>query len=297
MKNMHDYVKEKYFHMKIGRMGHKKTIIEILQQYSVAHSKIHQLLSYNCCYRNGDLIQKDTLFCINDYLSIDMSLFEKMDYLPEVNELEILYEDDYILVVNKPAGIIVYPDQFDKTGTLVNLVAGYYQKNHLDLTIRHCHRLDKDTTGCLIFAKDFITHSAMTSLFESHQIEKIYWAKVEGTISHASRIDFPIGKDRHINGKMVVTKVGKKATTLYKPLSTTRQTTLLEVKITTGRTHQIRLHLSTIGHPIIGDKLYGSKLDSPLLLHCKSLQWIHPITQNKLTIEAPLPKSFQNNKK
>lgn len=294
---MYNYVKDKYFHMKIDSVGHKKTISEILQQYNVAHSKIHQLLFHNCCYRNGEVIKQDTLFFINDYLSIDMSLFEKMDYLPQTGQLSILYEDDYLLVVNKPAGMIVYPDQFDKKDTVVNLVAQYYQDHQLDLSIRHCHRLDKDTTGCLIFAKDLITQSAMAKLFETHQIEKTYWAKVEGSIQKAGRIDLPIGKDRHRSGKMVISKTGKRATTFYKPLSNTRQSTLAEIKITTGRTHQIRLHMATIGHPIIGDTLYGSTLDSPLLLHCKSLQWIHPITRDKVVIEAPLPVSFQKYKK
>lgn len=294
---MYNYVKEKYFHMKIGRMNHKKTIKEILHQYNVAQNKIHQLLFHHCCYRNGEIIQPNTLFFINDYLTIDISLFEKMDYLPEDGQLSILYEDDYLFVVNKPSGMIVYPDQSDKIGTLVNLIAKYYQENQLDLTIRHCHRLDKDTTGCLIFAKDLITQSAMAQLFETHQIKKIYWAKVEGKISKAGRIDLPIGRDRHNNGKMVISQTGKKATTFYKPLSSTAQSTLVEIQIATGRTHQIRLHMATIGHPIIGDTLYGSTLNSPLLLHCKSLQWIHPITQDKLVIEAPLPPTFQKYKK
>lgn len=102
-----------------------------------------------------------------------------------------------------------------------------------------------------------------------------------------------MAKDRHNNGKMVVSSTGQKATTFYKPLGRTSQSTLVEVQIATGRTHQIRLHMATIGHPIIGDILYGSTIESPLLLHCKSLEWIHPITQNKLVIESPLPQSFQ----
>ena len=290
---MYHYVKEKYFHMEIGPMGHKKTIKEILQQYHVAQRKIHQLLLHHCCYRNGEEVEPDTLFLIHDYLSIDISLYEKMDYLPEKGPLTVLYEDDYLLVINKPAGRIIYPDQPNKTGTIVNLVAQYYREQQLDLTLRHCHRLDRDTTGCLIFAKDLITQSAMTHLFETHQIKKIYWAKVEGKITKPGRIDLPMAKDRHNNGKMVVSSTGQKATTFYKPLGRTSQSTLVEVQIATGRTHQIRLHMATIGHPIIGDILYVSTIESPLLLHCKSLEWIHPITQNKLVIESPLPQSFQ----
>ncbi|MCM1259366.1 MAG: RluA family pseudouridine synthase [Staphylococcus sp.] len=283
--------------MKIGPLGHKKTIKEILHQYNVAQCKIHQLLLHHCCYRNGEAIEPDTLFFINDYLSIDISLFEQMNYLPEDGQLPILYEDDYLLVVNKPARMIIYPDQPNKMGTVVNLVAQYYQDNQLDLTIRHCHRLDKDTTGCLIFAKDLITQSAMAHLFETHQVKKTYWTKVEGKITQAGRIELPIGKNRHSSGKMVVSPTGKKAITYYKPLSSTKQSTLVEIQIETGRTHQIRLHMATIGHPIIGDMLYGSTMDAPLLLHCKSLQWQHPITHERLVIDAPLPSTFQKYKK
>ena len=282
-----------YFHAKITKTMHKKTIVEVLQTYGVATSKIKYLMDHQCCYVNGEQLDANQPLKINDYISIDIGYFETLQYPPDPYPLDILYEDDYMLIINKPSGYIVYPETHFGHSTIANFVANYYLKEGLNLSIRHCHRLDKDTTGCLIFAKDMITHSAMGKYFENHQIEKTYWAYVEGRIEEKGTIHFPIGKDRHINGKMVVFSKGKKSTTWYKPLSIQKDRTLIEVKIDTGRTHQIRVHLSTIGHPLVGDRLYGAKTNQKILLHCKTMSFLHPITFQKLYIDAPIPDDFR----
>ena len=133
----------------------------------------------------------------------------------------------------------------------------------------------------------------MEHLFLKYEIKKTYWALVEGVVKEPGKITYSIGKDRHTSGKMVITQNGKKALTTYKPLSNKKNTSLLEVMIDTGRTHQIRLHLSTIGHPIVGDSLYGATTSSKVQLHCKSVSFLHPITKNKVYIEANLPNDFK----
>lgn len=290
---MTNSLNERYFNAKIGKNMHKKTLIQYFEYYGVANNKIKYFFNNQCCYVNGELYQDNQLLKINDYLTIDISNFEKLDYLADDVNLKIIYEDEYLLVINKPTGHIIYPENNLGHGTIVNMVANFYQKNDLNITVRHCHRLDKDTSGCLVFAKDVITHSAMCKLFENHQIEKTYWAYVEGIVEKPGIINYAIGKDRHINGKMVVYAGGKKAKTTYKPLSNKNNRTLVEVKIDTGRTHQIRVHMATIGHPLVGDVLYGAKSTGRVMLHCKTLSFIHPITGEKLYIESPISDDFK----
>lgn len=284
---------ETYFHMKIHKKMHQKNLATILSELGLAKSKINYLLQNRCCFVNGNLYQTLTPLKINDYVMIDISNYERVDYIPEEKELEVIYEDEYLLVVNKPSGYIIYPETKDGKHTLANFVAAYYVKHGIKATIRHCHRLDQGTTGCLIFAKDVITHSAMSGLFETRRVKKTYFALVEGVVKEKGAIDFPIGKDRHINGKMIVYAKGKKALTTYKPLSVKKNRSLLEVSIDTGRTHQIRVHLATIGHPLVGDTLYGASTPSPMMLHCKTITFTHPITQEKIYLDAKLPVDFK----
>ncbi len=284
---------ETYFHMKIHKKMHQKDLATILSELGLAKSKINYLLQNRCCFVNGNLYQTLSPLKINDYVMIDISNYERVDYIPEEKELEVIYEDEYLLVINKPSGYIIYPENKDGKHTIANFVAAYYVKHGIKATIRHCHRLDQGTTGCLIFAKDVITHSAMSGLFETRQVKKTYFALVEGVVKEKGTIDFPIGKDRHINGKMIVYAKGKKALTTYKPLSVKKNRSLLEVSIDTGRTHQIRVHLATIGHPLVGDTLYGASTPSPMMLHCKTITFIHPITQEKIYLDAKLPVDFK----
>lgn len=291
---MSKYKLEPYFNMKINKYYHNFTLEKFLNDFHLSNKKIKYLIDQGNCYVNGELANSKTILRTNDYLSIDISNYEHLDYLPEEVEIDILYEDDYLLIINKPSGYIIYPDKHTDKGTIANFIANYYEKNNLDLTIRHCHRLDFDTSGCLIFAKDVITHSAMCYLFENKLVDKTYWALVEGVITKEGKINFPIGKDRHINGKMIVSNTGKSALTLYKPLTIFKNKTLVQTKITTGRTHQIRVHLATIGHPIINDKLYGANTNGLVMLHCKSISFFHPVFKKNLYVEAKLPIEFKN---
>lgn len=289
---MNNYNNEKYFMMRVRGDLHYKTLKDFFTIFNVAKAKMNYLIQNNCCYVNGEVSNYETILKQNDYLMIDISNFEKLDYIPEEKELSILYEDEYLLIINKPSGFIIYPDVKTKTQTIANFVANYYQKNNIDVTIRHCHRLDNQTTGCLVYAKDLITQSAIEKMFADHTIEKTYLAIVEGMFHGKGKINSSIGKDRHVNGKMVTHINGQKALTLYEVIDSTQKASLVKLNLKTGRTHQIRVHMSSILHPLYGDKLYGAVTDGDIMLHCYSLSFNHPILGKKINIKAPLSYNF-----
>ncbi len=289
---MNNYIDEKYFYMRVRGNLHYKKLIDFFKEFNVAKAKMNYLVTNNCCFVNGEVATLDTIIKQNDYLMIEISNYEKLDFIPEEKKLDILYEDDYLLVINKPSGYIIYPDDKSKKNTIANFVANYYKQNNLDISVRHCHRLDNNTTGCLVYAKDIITQSIVDNMFQKHQIEKNYLAIVEGMMHGKGKINALIAKDRHISGKMIVHPKGMNALTYYEVLSTSQTSSLVKLNIKTGRTHQIRVHMSSLLHPLYGDKLYGSINDSSIMLHCYTLEFTHPILGKKLNIKAPIPYEF-----
>jgi RluA family pseudouridine synthase len=222
----------------------------------------------------------------------------------------VLLEDDAIIVINKPAGLLVLPDRFDRA--LPNLYE--LLKNTLG-TIFVVHRIDKDTSGLVLFAKTAEAHAELNIAFEKRQVEKIYHAIVVGSSqTDTGHIDLPIVENEHGIRKMKIDRIkGKETRTDYKVLERFDGYMLIEARPRTGRTHQIRIHLSTIGLPILGDPLYGDGRgfflsaikrnyqtkgeEQPLLgrtaLHAFNLSFIHPITNKKISIETPLPKDME----
>lgn len=220
--------------------------------------------------------------------------------------LDIIYEDKDILVVNKPKGLVVHPANGNWEGTLVNGIMAYCKDSLSgiggELRPGIVHRLDKDTSGLLIVAKNDNAHIKISKQIKDRKVKKTYIALVRGIISeNEATINMPIGRSTKDRKKMAVTKNGKEAITHYKVLEryTTQKGsyTLLEVKIETGRTHQIRVHLSEIGHPVVGDMTYSNGKNEfgieGQLLHAKKLEFIHPVTGEKLSLEAPLPDYFE----
>lgn len=199
---------------------------------------------------------------------IEINLEEDVNYKPMEGMLDIIYEDDNLLVVNKPRGIIIH----DETNSLANIVANYYIKNNIKSEIRFPSRLDKDTTGVVIFAKNMIMASYLDYLFASDLVDKEYIALCHNKFSELSgKITYSISTDRHNNNKMVTTINGKKCKTLYKVLYN-GNISYVSLRIKTGRTHQIRVHLSKIGHSILGDKIYGDGIGN-LMLHCRKIEF------------------------
>ena len=176
---------------------------------------------------------------------------------------------------------------------MANYIAYYYTKTNQDKTIRHVHRLDTETSGCLVYAKDVLTHSYLSNLFENSKVKKEYTTICYGIIEKSGKIDTPIGRNRH-NNLMITTKNGANALTLYKPIKHINGNTLLNVEIKTGRTHQIRVHLSSIKHPIIGDKMYGKPDDvKRVMLHCSHIGFVHPVYKYWVDFYADIPEDLE----
>ena len=219
---------------------------------------------------------------------------------PEDIPVEILYEDDAILVVDKPAGLAVHPGAGHPAGTLVNALIylrpalkGIGSSERPGIV----HRLDLDTSGVMVIAKNLASHAHISEQFAQRSVNKIYLALVKGRLTQTEAIiDAPIGRDPSNRQKMNVVDGGKSAKTRYKVLRSIGDHQLLEVKLLTGRTHQIRVHLASIGHSIIGDSLYGkkSKTIDRQFLHSHLLELVHPSTERSMAFKSPLPLDLKD---
>ena len=237
------------------------------------------------------------------------SLIIELD-IPEAKEtgvkaedipLDIVYEDEDIIVVNKPKGMVVHPANGNPDGTLVNAIMAHCKGSLSGIggEIRPgiVHRLDKDTSGLLIVAKNDRAHINMSEQIKNREVKKIYIALVRGVVpENEATINMPIGRSTKDRKKMAVRKDGKEAITHFKVLKRYANYTLLEVKIDTGRTHQIRVHMAEIGHPVVGDMVYSNGKNEfgvqGQMLHAKSLDFKHPITGKQMHLEAEVPEGF-----
>lgn len=232
-------------------------------------------------------------------------------HIPEAKEinlkaqdipLDVVYEDDDIIVVNKPKGMVVHPANGNPDGTLVNAVMSLCKGSLSGIggEIRPgiVHRLDKDTSGLIIIAKNDVAHINLSKQIKDRRVKKIYIALVKGNVSeNEATINMPIGRSNKDRKKMAVRKDGKEAITHFKVLKRYGKYTLLELKIDTGRTHQIRVHMAEIGHPVVGDMIYSNGKNEfgieGQMLHAKSLDFQHPVTGKQIHLEAELPKYFE----
>ncbi len=266
-------------------------VIDFLSSFYLGKDKINYFKNT----KNSILINSK-VSSINDPLNtgdkLELVTDETLDTKILKKKINIIYEDDYYLIINKPSNILVHSDgNLNCDNTLVNAVSYYYQNKGYDFPVRYCHRLDKDTTGLMIFVKDPLTESYIKALIEERTLHRSYLALAEGIIKGDIEINKPIGRNRHINGKYMVSKTGKEAITLVKSLKTFKKYSLISVTLKTGRTHQIRVHLSSIGHPLLGDTLYGgaSNLIKRQALHSHSVTFNDPHTNKEMKFEASLP--------
>jgi 23S rRNA pseudouridine1911/1915/1917 synthase len=218
---------------------------------------------------------------------------------PEDLPVDILYEDAAVIAVNKPAGLVVHAGAGQRDGTLVNrLVHRFQALSQLGGEMRPgiVHRLDKDTSGVLLVARTDAAHRALAAQFAGRTVEKIYVALVHGQVrADSGRITKPIARDPVRRTRMTARLAsGREALTDYRVLRRFDKFTLLEVRIGTGRTHQIRVHLASIGHPVVGDGTYGAKNDLPrLMLHARRIGFVSPATGERVSVEAPLPPELE----
>ena len=263
----------------------------------LSRSKIQKLIKDNKVKVNGKIINNSYKVFIDDEIVIDDSLDYSINILPEDIPLDIVYEDDDLLIINKKSGMVVHPAPGHYTGTLVNALL-YKYKNLAGDKFRPgiVHRLDKDTSGLMIVAKTSEMLEKISLMISKKEVERKYLAIVDGLIKHdTGEIDAPIGRDRNDRQKMAVTDVNsKEAITHFKVLERFNNNTLIECILDTGRTHQIRVHLSYIGYPVNNDPLYGRGKCSDFgqMLHSYSIKFIHPRTGKEIKYEVEPPKEF-----
>lgn len=214
-------------------------------------------------------------------------------------DLDIVYEDEYLMVINKPSGLVVHPGSGNKDNTLVNGLM-YYTKNLSDIGDSDrpgiVHRLDKDTSGLMLVAKENKTHEILAEEFKKHNIHREYIALVDGVIEVSrGTIDAPIKRSKENYQKMTVASGGKKAITNFEVIKRYKNNTLIRLVLETGRTHQIRVHMAYIGYPIHNDPVYNKKVSTSFgqFLHSEYLKFIHPITKKELEFRCSLPDEFQ----
>lgn len=269
----------------------------------LSRSGAQKLLEDGRVMRNGLPVKKNEKLNTGDVLEVDLPEVQPVDILPEDIPLDIVYEDEDVLVVNKPKGLVVHPAAGHWSGTLVNGLM-YHRKDSLsgingELRPGIVHRIDMDTSGLLIVAKNDFAHQSLAKQLEDHTLSRTYVCIVRGGMKQDSgTIDAPIGRHPTDRKKMAVTeKNSKNAVTHWQVLERYQGYTLLQCKLETGRTHQIRVHLSCQNHPILGDTVYGSKKpelgQSSQCLHAKELTFLHPRTNEPVTVTCPLPEYFE----
>ena len=249
---------------------------------------------------NKKVVKSNYKLKINDEIVVFIKEPELTDIEPQDIPLDILYEDSDIIVINKKSGMVVHPAVGNYKDTLVNALLFHCKDlSGINGKIRAgiVHRIDKDTSGLLVACKNDLSHKNLSQQFMDHQVNKIYYCLVNGVIPHnVGLIDAPIGRDPQSRQQMAVVENGKEARTHFKVLERFEKNTLVEVKLETGRTHQIRVHMKYIGYPLVGDPIYGVRKvvgDNGQFLHAKKLEFYHPRTNEFLSFETPLPEDFE----
>ena len=275
-----------------------KLLTDILD-YS--RSKVQAMLKDSAILVNNNAVKANYKVKTNDLITIEDMVEKEIELEPEDIDINIIYEDDYLLVVNKDYQLVVHPGAGNTTGTLVNALL-YHVKDFKAIKgeIRPgiVHRIDKETSGLLVVAK---TDSALADLSEQMKnktVTRKYIALVEGVIPHnLGKINAPIGRDPKNRQKMAVTEKGKTSLTNFKVIKRYPKHTLIECNLETGRTHQIRVHLEYIGYPLVGDPKYGrrkTETEYGQFLHAKTLGFVHPNTKEYIEFDSELPQYFKD---
>ena len=266
----------------------------------ITRSAAAKLIEEGGCLVNGSTAQKNYKLKAGDRVSVEIAEPKEVDILPENIPLDIVYEDEHLLVVNKPKGMVVHPAPGHYSGTLVNALM-YHCKDSLsgingEIRPGIVHRIDKDTSGLLIVAKSDAAHNGLAAQIKEHSFTREYEAVVCGSIKEDGTVNAPIGRHKTDRKKMcVTTENSREAVTHYFVLNNYGNFTHLRLRLETGRTHQIRVHMAYIGHSVAGDEVYGNGKPKWLCgqcLHARKIGFIHPITGQYLEFSSPFPEYF-----
>lgn len=273
----------------------------LIEKLNLSRSKIQSMIKEQKILVNNKPIKNSYLLKNGDVISAEEYIEEEMKATPEKMDLDIVYEDDDIIVVNKENGVVVHPAVGNKSGTLVNGLLYHSKLSDINGEFRPgiVHRIDAYTTGLLVVAKNNEAHLSLAKQLEEKTTTRKYIALVHGIINtDTGTIDAPIGRDLSDRKKMAVTDINaKNAVTHFKVIERYKDTTLIELKLETGRTHQIRVHMAYIGYPVVNDPVYGKRklIDSTgQCLHAATLGFMHPRTNQYMEFTCPLPECFNN---
>ena len=274
----------------------------VSSKWDITRSRAQSLIKEGCVWVNERASKPSYKVQAGEAITIEIPEPTAIEAKPQKMDLDIVYEDSHIIVINKPRGMVVHPSPGHADGTLVNALL-YHCKNLSGIggQIRPgiVHRIDKDTTGLLVVAKDDEAHLSLSQQIKDKEAAREYKALVEGVVKEdEGEVIQPIGRHRSDRKKMAIIPNGKEAQTLYRVEKRYKDFTLVDAKLRTGRTHQIRVHMAYIHHPVVGDKVYGYKKQrfnlEGQMLHAARLKLTHPISGEVMTFEAPLPDDFAN---
>lgn len=295
----------------LSSMEIKKIIIDetgkridkyISEKLDLTRSRIQKLIDDGMVSINGKTAKSSVKVNEGEILTVEIPELKPLEIVPEEIPLNILYDDDDVLVIDKPKGMVVHPANGNYTGTLVNAIMAKYKDNlsGINGVIRPgiVHRIDKDTSGVLVIAKNDKAHLKLAEQLKEHSMTRVYVAVVRGKLKNSvGTIDAPIGRNPKDRKKMGVVANGKRAVTHYKVIKELDDCSIIEVRLETGRTHQIRVHMAYIGHPLLGDNVYSNGKNKygfvGQALHAKILGFIHPSTGEYMEFSSKLPEEFE----
>ena len=296
-----DDIEKIYVSIEYEELRLDQFLAEYFNEYSRSH--FQKLIKEKNVLVNGAEEKASYKVSVDDEITVKNIKTKEIDIVPEDIPLDILYEDSDVLIVNKPKGMVVHPAPGHQSGTLVNAIM-FHCKDDLsgingEIRPGIVHRIDRDTTGSLIICKNDYSHNFIAEQIKEHSANRIYRGIVVGNLTDDGLVDAPIGRDEKERKKMAINKVhGKEAVTHYRVLKNYDGYTYVEFKLETGRTHQIRVHMASIGHPLLGDEVYGKKSSKFKLegqtLHAMKIGFIHPTTKEYMEFDAPLPEYFSH---
>jgi len=292
--------------LELSNMRFDHVLCELMPDYS--RSRLQQWIKQGQVTLNGNTLKPKEKVKVNDLIEIKAELESQGDWLPEDIPLDIVYQDDDIIILNKPAGMVVHPAAGNYNGTLVNALLHHFPDIEAVPRAGIVHRLDKDTTGLMVVAKTLTAHAHIVEQLQSREMGREYEAVVTGVMTGGGTINEPIARSPKNRKKMAVNPFGKKAVTHYRVLERFPAHTHVRVKLETGRTHQIRVHMTHINHSLVGDPVYAGRFKMPAAvsdnvkaslrtfgrqaLHAKKITLIHPRTEEEMSWESELPEDM-----